>query len=221
MTDSVGTLTDYRWTRWAACAGVLFVLFLAVSFFLINTPNTGDSAAKIGHYYLTHKTKTNLTGLFTYLSVFFGVWFFTWLWRYFRSFPGLEVPAAVSLVGAVLFAASGALSAGINFAFADHTKQMNDGALVALNQLDNDLTYPMTIVGLALFYTAASVVIFRARAFPRWLAWVSGVLALASLVPPIAFFAFLATGIWVLIVSFLLWRMPVRSPVAEGPPIVS
>jgi hypothetical protein len=202
---------EARWARWAAGAGFLFVVFFVVSFFLTNTPSAGASAAKIGSYYLAHKKQVNISGLLVYLAVFVGAWFYTWLWRYFRSFPGQEVPAVVSLVGAVIFAVSGALSAGINFSFTDHTKQITPGALVALNQLENDLTYPMTIVGLAVFFAAAGAVIYRARAFPRWLAWVSWVVALVALVPPVALFALLATPIWVLIVSFLLWRMPARS----------
>jgi hypothetical protein len=83
--------------------------------------------------------------------------------------------------------------------------------LVALNSLENDLTYPMTIVGLALFYAATAIVIRKGRAFPQWLGWVSWVLAVVALVPPVAFFAFLATALWVLIVSVLLWRMQGRS----------
>ena len=202
-----------RWARWAAGAGVLFVILFAISFFIASTPSSGDPASTIGKYYLDHKVDVNLSGLFTYLSVFVGAWFYVWLWRYFRSFDNQEVPATVALVGVVIFAASGALSAGFNFAFTDHTKDLTAGALVAMNQLQNDLSYPMTIVGIALVYAAAGAVIYRARAFPRWLAWVSWVLALASLVPPVAFFGLLAMAIWVLVISFLLWRRP-ASPLA-------
>jgi hypothetical protein len=207
-------MTETRWARQAAVAGLLFLVLLVVSFLLVKTPSAGASAAKIGHYYRTHKHATALSGVLAYLSVFVGVWFYVWLWRYYRSFQGEEVPAAVSLVGAVIFAVSGALSAGINFTFVDHTKQLNDGALVALNQLQNDLTYPMTIVGLALFYAASGLVIKRARAFPQWLAWVTWVLALAALVPFIAFFAYVATPLWILVVCVLLLRMPSREVAA-------
>jgi hypothetical protein len=200
-----------RWGRWAGGAGFLFVVLFVASFFIAHTPDAGASAAKISHYYVNHKTVVDVSGLLTYLAVFVGVWFFVNLWHYFRSFPGLTVAAVVSLVGAVLFATSGALAAGINFTFADHTKSLNDGALVALNSLENDLTYPMTIVGLALFYAGTGVVIRKGRAFPQWLGWVSWLLAVVALVPPVAFFAFLATALWVLVVSVLLWRMPARS----------
>ena len=210
-------MTETRWARWAAGAGVLFVIFLVVSFFMTNTPSSGDSAGKIGHYYLTHDKQVKVSGLLVYLAVFVGLWFYTWLWRYFRSFSGQAVAATVSLVGAVIFGVAGALSAGINFAFTDHTKDLNDGALLALNQLQSDLTYPMTIVGLALFYAGAGVVIYRARAFPRWLAWVSWVFTVAALVPPIAFFVFLATPLWILVVCFLLFRMPAGALAPEQP----
>jgi hypothetical protein len=205
-------MTDSRWPRWAGIAGLLFIVFLVPPFFLTNTPSAGDSPAKISRYYLHHDTAVNVSGLLTYLAVFVGVWFFSWLWRYFRSFPGQEVAAVVSLVGAVIFALSGALEAGFNFAFTDHTKDLNDGALVALNQLQSSLNYPMTIVGLALFYSATGLVIYRSGAFPRWLGWVSWLLALVAIVPFVGWFAFLATPIWVLIVSILLLRMPADAP---------
>ena len=201
-------MTGTRWARWAAGAGVLFVVLFAVSFFITNTPNAGASPTKIANYYLHHKKQVNISGLLIYLAVFVGAWFYTWLFRYYRSFRGLEAPAVVSLIGAVIFAVSGALSAGINFAFTDHTKELNDGALVALNNLQSDLTYPMTTVGLAIFYAATVVIIRKGRAFPQWLAWVSGILVLVMLIPPVAFFGFLATPVWILIVSVLLWRMP-------------
>jgi hypothetical protein len=208
-------MSEARWARWAAWAGVLFVVFLVVPFFLTHTPSPGDSAAKIGHYYRNHKTALNVSGLLTYLAVFAGVWFFTWLWRYYRSFPGQEVAATVSLLGALLFAVSGALSAGIDFAVADHAKDLNAGALVTLNQLDADLTYPLTLVGLALLYAATGLVIYRTGAFPRWLAWVSWVLALVAIVPFVGFVTFLATPIWLVIVCVLLFRMPAGALAGE------
>jgi hypothetical protein len=204
-------MTDGRWARWTAGAGLLFVVFLVASFFITNTPGSGDSAATIRSYYVNHNVEVKVSALLVYLAVVVGVWFYVWLWRYFRSFSGTEVPAVGSLIGAVIFAISGVLSSGIYFAFTDHTKQLNPGALVALNQIENDLTWPMTIVGIAIFYVAAGVIIYRARALPRWLAWVSWVLTVVALVPPVSFFSLLATPIWVLIVSFLLWRKSASS----------
>lgn len=219
-------MTGTRWARWAAGAGLLFVALFVGGFFIDGTPNAGTSPANILHHYVNHSTAVKLSGLLTYLAVFAGVWFYVYLWRYFRSFDGLAVPAVASLVGAVLFAASGALSAGLSFTLTDHTKSLNAGALVSLNSLQNDLTYPMTIVGLAVFYTAVGIIIRKAHAFPGWLGWVSWVIAVAALVPFVAFFAFIATPVWVLIVCVLLLRLPARTievapvetPVAAGVP---
>jgi hypothetical protein len=211
-------VTDARWTKWAAGSGVLFVILFVLSFFVApSTPSPGDSAAKVGNFYLAHDNAVKVSGLLTVLAVFVGLWFYTMLSQYFRSFIGQDVPATVVLVGAAIFGLSGALSAGISWALTDHTKDLNDGALLALNQISSDGTYAVTIVGLALLYSAAGVAIYRTGAFPRWLAWVSWVLALAALVPPIGFFVFLATPIWVLIVCFLLFRRPTGAPAADLP----
>jgi hypothetical protein len=199
-----------RWSRWAAGAGFLFVVLLVVAFLIANTPGSGASAAKVVHYYNTHKTAVNVSGLSTYLSVFVGIWFYAYLWRYYRTFAGQQLTAAVSLLGAVIFGTAGALSAGFNFFFTDHPKKISADVFVALNMLQNDVNYPMTIVGLALLYAASGIVIYRTGAFPRWLAWVSWVMTLVALVPFIAFAALLATPLWVLVVSVLLLRLPAR-----------
>jgi hypothetical protein len=68
------------------------------------------------------------------------------------------------------------------------------------------------------FYTAVGIIIRKAHAFPRWLGWVSWVLAVVALVPPVAFFAFIATPIWVLIVCVLLLRLPART-IDEAAPV--
>jgi uncharacterized membrane protein YkvI len=80
-----------------------------------------------------------------------------------------------------------------------------------LNNLESDLFFPVAIVGLALLYTAAGIVILQSRALPRWLAWVSCVLAVVVLVPPAAIISFFGMPIWVLIVCGLLLRLPARA----------
>lgn len=190
---------------------MLFVVILAASMFVASTPSPGQSSTKIMNYYLNHSTQLKVDGLLTYLAIVAGLWFYASLWRYFRSFRGMEVPAVVTLVGAALFAVGGSLGAGLDFVGTDHTSALGTGNIVVVNNLSQDLFFPMIIAGLCLFYLAAGIIIFRARAFPRWLAWVSWVFAVTILVPPTAIIGFFGTPLWLLVACFCLWRMPAKA----------
>ncbi len=65
---------------------------------------------------------------------------------------------------------------------------------------------------------ATGVHALRTRSLPRWLAWVSLVVALALIVLPIGWAALLfAFPLWVLVVSYLLWSA--GSTTAAGAPV--
>jgi hypothetical protein len=45
-----------------------------------------------------------------------------------------------------------------------------------------------------------------------WVAWISFVLGIVALAGPLGFLAFLATGIWLLIVTYFMWRHEQKLP---------
>ena len=82
-----------------------------------------------------------------------------------------------------------------------------------LNFLSSDLGAAALVVGVSILMWAAGFIILKTRILPVWLAWVSFLLAVVALAGPIGFFAFLAMGIWILIVAFLMWRREETLPV--------
>jgi hypothetical protein len=108
-------------------------------------------------------------------------------------------------------------------ALIDEPKHMSPDTAQTLNFLQSDIGATATFAGIAILMVTAGMIIWKTRILPVWLAIVSFVLAVAALAGPIGFFAFLATGIWVLIVTFFMWRYEEKLPVdtLKGPSSVA
>ena len=71
-------------------------------------------------------------------------------------------------------------------------------------------------VMLAGLFLAAGLAALKARAFPAWVGWLSLVLAVIALIPPIGW-AVVIWGfpLWIFIMSAIMWRTPKRAEVAS------
>ena len=87
-----------------------------------------------------------------------------------------------------------------------------------LSALDGDFFLPF-IVGFLILMVASATLAFRHGALPKWLGWVSVVIAI-SLVTPVGFIGFLASLVWILVVSILLYMRQDSepAPTATGHP---
>jgi hypothetical protein len=199
--------------RAAALTGVVFALCLIGQFILtINTPSTKSSAAKITSYYLSHKSRIGTAGLLTMLAVAFGLGFFLYLRTHLRRRCGVDWLPSLFFTGGVIFAISGAIGGGLNFALADSPEKVSPSGLQTLNMLSQNLSWVALSAGLALMYAAIAIAIVRTGMAPRWVAWVAGLMAVLGVTFFLSFIPFLLTPIWVLVVSI---RMATRNPVVE------
>jgi hypothetical protein len=207
---------------------VAFVVFLVVGLLIQSTPNTNKTPAYILAWYnvSSHKRQIGISAIVTDIAIVFGIFWFGYLRdRFGRSDVGARL-APVLLVGAGIFATGGLIFNGALFALLDQPKHMLPATAQTLNFLQSDLGAAALTVGVSILMFGAAFIILKTRILPVWLAWVSFVLAVVALAGPIGFFAFLATGIWILIVAFLMWRyeetLPIgseaelRSPDASG-----
>jgi hypothetical protein len=192
--------------RLAPAAGVVFFVLLLVGALInFSSPSASASGAKVLSHYEAHSSSVKVSGLLTVIAVFVGVIFYGLLRDYLRSHEGSRGLAATAFGGSLLFAASGGLSAGLDWALTDSPRHMSTAAAQALNLVDNDMTYALMLGGLAIMFFAFGLAILQGRLLPAWLGWVAFPLALVALIPPIGFIAFLGAGIWTLIVSVALW----------------
>jgi ABC-type Na+ efflux pump permease subunit len=173
-----------------------------------HTPDTDKSAAYILAWYNTHSHKVSmvLSILLTDLAVVVGVFFFGYLRdRWGRTDLGSRL-APTLLAGVIIFAMSGVLGSGSLVALLDSPKHLTPEAAQALDFIQSDLATGATFAGVSIFMLASWMIIWKTRILPVWVAWISFVLGIVALAGPLGFFAFLATGIWLLIVTYFMWR---------------
>ena len=203
-------------SRWLGIAGIVFVALVVASILVVpTTPNTHASLTKIVSYYHKHKTGMQLSTYLTELAVFVGFGFF---W-YFREHlvalnPTTKRLATLGFAGAVIFAVSGAVGAGIAWSLADGVNHIDPSAMQTLHVLNMDLVGFIGAPGIAVFLAATGAAIVAHRVLPVWLGWAAIVLAVVALV--IGFFGLLGIGLWILVVSIMMLVRTQPAPAAAA-----
>ncbi len=192
-----------RMKLWLGISGLVFVALVVVSIFLVpNSPGTNATAAKVIAYYHNYKTKLQVTSYLTEVAIFVGLFFF-WYLRDFVATAAGKALATIGFAGAVVFAVSGALSAGLTWAATDAVGHMTGSVMQGLNVLENDLVLTLTGAGTAVFLFATGLGIVRARmALPVWLGWLAVVAGVAALVVP--WIGIIEIGVWIVLASIAI-----------------
>jgi hypothetical protein len=190
--------------------GIVFVALVVASSLILNPPGSNASAGKVLAYYQAHQHGASASALLTGLGVIFALLFFGYLRDYMRQDRATRWLATTAFGGVVLFAAGGAISAGSYLALGDQPRVLNAAAAQTLNLIQTDVSGSFTQAGLAVFFLATGAAILRGRLMPVWLGWASLVLGLLAASLILAFIAFLATGLWVIVVAIMLWTKAAR-----------
>ncbi|HEU5081721.1 MAG TPA: hypothetical protein VFU14_00130 [Acidimicrobiales bacterium] len=128
--------------------------------------------------------------------------------------PSGRLSADAELAGAVVAAAGLGVQALIHGALAEaaQTAELGDEALQALNSLDGWSSYPVAI-GFSTMLIASGIALLRGRElFPPYVAWSAVVLGLLMLVPIVGLVAAPLSGVWVVVISLLLFT---RAPALD------
>lgn len=194
--------------------GVLGVVLFVISTFVVessDTPDDDSTAADIAAYYDGELGKLALGLILAGLGAIALVWFLDGLRAHIaRASEQLGRLTFFFGFAAVLFLIASALpDVAAAFSTDELERALEPGAAEALFTLGDGFFFgaEMLLVGLFLFAGLAAV---WARALPAWLGWISLVLAVVALIPPIGW-AVVVFGfpLWILIVAALLWRRPV------------
>lgn len=192
--------------RWIALSGVLFAVLLGAAVTMtMGMPDT-TNAAKVQAWDIKHKNLMSASTLVTILAVIVGLYFLVWLHSHLareRSWMG-----SLYLVGAIIFGLSGTVAAGLSAVIGSDAKHLSTDSLQLMSSLNQNLNFPMTIVGLVLMYVAAGVLIRRTGLLPGWLGYVGWVLAVCAASFFLAFIALLGTALWLIVVSIYLASRP-------------
>lgn len=197
-------------SKWGPLAGALSALLVVISFVTGNsTPDDNAAGPQVIKWYTTHHNQRIVDDLLVGLAMFFLVLFAATLPRHVRR--GDRWIATAALGGAVATAIGFTCLIGFDLVLATDTKDLTSASAQTLNLLENDFFLP-AVLGFALFGILAGLAVVAGRILPAWMGWVLFVIGIAALVPPISWFAFLGTMLWVLIAS--IWM------VVQGPPAI-
>ena len=197
--------------RLAPLTGLVLVgLLLAAVFVGGNTPDSNWSGARVATFYENHQTSQNASAYFLGFAALFALFFASVLSSHLRARSSAVGPTALGFGGATVVAVGLAVISASTAALTDVPSQISPAAMQALNVISNDFVTPVE-VGVVAFLAGYGIAIAWTGTLPRWLGWLALVVAIASAIPPLLFFALLAFVVWVLIVSVLMLVRESRS----------
>jgi hypothetical protein len=212
-----------RWERYAPLTGVaavvLWVIGVVVSESGAARPED-ERAENILAWYGDNENTIIAGELIFVLGVLFFIWFLGSLRSTLIGAEGGTGRVASIAFGSGLLAALGMIigaAALIQPTFADEG-ELSGEAAQAMSIL-SDAMFGVTEVTLIPLLVAVGIVILRHGALPRWLAWVSFLLALVLAIIPIGWAGLLFVfPLWVLVTAVLLYQRATGEPVAAPPP---
>ncbi len=197
-----------RWSKVAPLLGLVFVVLVAASAIITNTPNTSNSPASILRYYTDHHDRV-IVGVFLIApAVVVGLAWFAYLRSWLQRADVHERWGALTFAGGVLFAVTGGLAGGTLFALTDTPKNLTASTAAALNFLQGSLPGVMASMALGVMAIAAGIAMIKSSALPAGLGWFSVVVGVLGALPVGNFFALPAIGIWTLILVGVMWFRP-------------
>ena len=191
-------------------AGVLSVVLLVVAIFVIdsNVPDDDATGGEIATYLGDNLGRLAVGSIIWGVGIIALIWFLDGLrtrlapasGQFGRLAYGFGFAAALFLLASVMPDLAGA------FASDTFDRNLDPGAAEAMSSVGDAFFFAAEVM-LAGFLFAVGLAAIQARALPAWLGWISLVLAVIALIPPIGWavvvFAF---PLWLLLVSALLWR---------------
>jgi hypothetical protein len=200
--------------------GALFVVLTLVAFFAIggSTPEGDDSAQKVVSFYSDNESKEMIAAVVLALAAAALIFFAATLKQRLEA-AGAErgILPNVALGAGIVAAGGFATAATVHFALADYASDIDPSAAQALNALDGDFFRPF-VMGLATMILAASVWLLRNRTLlPTWIGWVGVIIFIVSFTP-LGFIGFGLAGIWIIVVSILLYLRDETATVGSPAP---
>jgi hypothetical protein len=196
--------------------GIVAVILIAVAFIVGgSTPDIGDPGLQIKVFYHQHDTRLAVA---LYLLILAGavlVFFAGSLRHHLAEADRHGWLPQVAFAGGILSAVGFWTGSSLTLALVDASDKRRIGseAFQAMNAISNDFFVPF-VAGMAIMLLAAGLNTARSGTpLPRWLGWAGIVLGVLMFIPFAGFFAFIASGLWIIAASVLL----ARRPTAEAP----
>lgn len=203
---STGPIANTSRNRWIALTGVLFSVVLAVSIIMTGAMPDATNAAKVQAWDIKNKNQMSLATVITVAAVIIGLYFLTWL--HSQLTRERTWMSTLSMAGIIIFAASGAVAAGLSAIIGQDAKHLSTDSLQLMASVTQNLSYPMTAIGLSVMYLGFGFLIRRSELLPNWLGYAAWVFAFCSATFVLGFFAFIGTALWLIVVGIYLAARP-------------
>ncbi len=203
-------MDERRWERLAPLTGILAVVLWVVGMILLFKDDpANEPPEQIASHFAEHDTRLLLGAFIFMVGAASFLWFVGTLRAALaRAEDGVSRLAGIAFGGGIvtasmLFAMVAPIAAGAVQA-QNEDRDPSPQAADALWHLGNGFLIGAEVAAIVLV-TATALVVLRTGVLPRWLAWVSLVLALWLLIGPIGWLGLLfGVPIWTLLVSILL-----------------
>ncbi len=214
-----------RLQRWLPLTGILAVALWVIGLLITESTDmpADDASADQVLAWVQDNADTITIGSFLFMiGVFFFFWFLGALReRLFLAEGGSAALTATTFAGGVAMAVfalgflGGDLAAGIS------EDSLNATTADALHNL-GDLFFVGAEISAAVLLAGTGLVALQTRVLPKWLAWVSLLIALVLLIGPIGWAALIfAVPLWIIVLSILMWMRPVTTAVPAATPTVA
>jgi hypothetical protein len=205
---------DARLRRRIGGTGLAFIALFLISGSIVPSPDAHWSAARSVKYATDHKTSLLIACYVTVAAVAVGLALYWYLRDLLATDPASTRLASIGFAGVILFATSGGLSAGVDFAMSDVAKHASPDTIQTLNIFNADVGSLMSAGGVAAFLLTTGIVVIRTAVLGRWLGWVAAVLGVADIALPFMSGAFAA--FWTLLASIALLASSRGAAVGSG-----
>jgi hypothetical protein len=199
--------------RHAPLAGVLAVIGWIVGIAMLDAVESKDTGAELLTAFREDEGQILFGGIVFLIGTAFFIWFLGSLRsRLLAAEGGDGRLTALAFTGGIATAVCLALLPGPEMAGALSYDDLDASSALALGAV-GDAFFLGAEYLLPVLLVASALVALRYGALPRWLAWIQLLLALVLLSGVIGWAGLIfAFPLWVLVVSYLLWKTPTWLP---------
>ena len=162
-------------------------------------------AATVLAYLKAYHDRAGGGGFSLMLAVVLGLFFFGIVRGYLRRSPRAEWLAAVGFGGGVVLGVSAMLKAGVDFGFGCHGVTVERARGPGTQRLGERRHWIHGRSGSCHTHARLRNRMFRSRLMPRWLGWATIIIGVFAVLGPLITLAFWLAGVWVLVMSYLLF----------------
>jgi hypothetical protein len=210
-----------RWQRVEPLAGIVFVVLAVISLATASGEEFLAEPEEVADYFVDHSGRIMVAEILGGFAIFAFFWFVGAVRNRLRvpqtpegGLPALAFGGGIAAATLVLVANAVTMAGAFR---ADEDGRIDPGVAAALNDISSLIVGIAAPVALAVFVAATGIVSITTRVLPKWLGWASLLIALGFLIPYISFIFWLPFGVWVLVVSVLLYRQPGEESLASRP----